>query len=109
MADDVVKLTEVPTEAEAAELCGFLRANGIEAAYDKGDVNAGLSWATPTGGAQEILVRSADLERADRVWPTCPANLTPVGRTRARRPPRRHRLQRGACASALACRAGGGG
>jgi len=64
LSDDVVKLTEVASEPEAAELCGFLRANGIRAAYDKGDVNAGLSWATPTGGAQEILVHADDLERA---------------------------------------------
>jgi hypothetical protein len=72
MAEDVVKLTEVPSEAEAAELCGFLRANGIEATYDKGDVNAGLSWATPTGGAQEILVRAEDLERAEKLLADLP-------------------------------------
>jgi hypothetical protein len=72
MANDVVKLTEVMSETEAVELCGFLRENGIEAAYDKGDVNAGLSWATPTGGAQEILVRSADLERATQLLADLP-------------------------------------
>jgi hypothetical protein len=72
MAEDVVKLTEVPSEPEAAELCGFLQANGIEATYDKGDVNAGLSWATPTGGAQEILVHSKDLERAEQLLADLP-------------------------------------
>jgi len=64
LSDDVVKLTEVPSEAEAVELCGYLNANGVRASFDKGDVNAGLAWATPLGGAQEILVHAEDLELA---------------------------------------------
>jgi hypothetical protein len=58
-------LTVVPTEAEAAELCGYLESQGIRAVYDKGGI-AGLGnmWLGPGLGQQQILVKASDLDAA---------------------------------------------
>ena len=64
--DDVVQLTTVASEAEAAMLCGLLESRGIRATYDKGAspgaVGAALSG--PRVGRQEILVRERNLDAA---------------------------------------------
>jgi hypothetical protein len=64
LSDEIVTLTLAFSETEAAEICGYLGANGIEAMYDKGGVEGGLAWATPQVGGQEIVVRAEDEERA---------------------------------------------
>jgi hypothetical protein len=75
LSDDVVKLTEVESEAEAAMLCGFLSSAGIEATYDRGGIvgppmgglGGGLSvWGSGqfSAGRQEILVHARDLTKA---------------------------------------------
>ena len=58
-------MTVVPTEVEAAELCGYLETQGIRAVYDKGGI-AGLGnmWLGPGMGQQQILVKSSDLDAA---------------------------------------------
>jgi hypothetical protein len=73
--DELVKLTEVGSESEAAVLCGYLDAQGIRAIYDSrgvlGPPMAGLGGGlSPSGsggsgvGRQAILVRAEDLEAA---------------------------------------------
>ena len=65
MSDDLVKLTEVATEAEAATLCGFLESEGIHASYDKGGTSSVLAAYTgPSGGPQQILVLAKQLDAA---------------------------------------------
>jgi hypothetical protein len=71
LSDNVVKLTEVNSEAEAATICGYLESLGIHATYDKGGTFAGTNTGIdPAGigsahaGRQEILVRTEDLEAA---------------------------------------------
>jgi len=64
LSDDVVAVTVAFSEPEAAEICGYLRENGIQASYDKGGVESGLAWATPQVGPQEIVVRAEDEARA---------------------------------------------
>ena len=68
MAEDVVRLTEASSELEAAEICGYLEAQGIRAVYDKGGIlGAAGMWNTYSGpniGRQEILVRAEDLDAA---------------------------------------------
>ena len=67
LSDEVIKLTEAASEPEAAEICGYLEANGIKAMYDTGGVEgpAAISQLGDAfGGGQEILVRSEDAERA---------------------------------------------
>jgi hypothetical protein len=64
LSDEVVTLRVAFSEAEAAEICGYLGANGIDARYDKGGVESGLAWATPQVGGQQIVVRAEDEERA---------------------------------------------
>jgi hypothetical protein len=64
LSDEVVTVTVAGSEIEAAEICGYLGANGIEARYDKGGVEQGLAWATPQAGGQEIVVRGEDADRA---------------------------------------------
>jgi hypothetical protein len=67
LSDEVVRLTQAGSEPEAAEICGYLEANGIKAMYDSGGVQ-GLSGFGQLGGGfgggQEILVRAEDEERA---------------------------------------------
>ena len=65
MSDDLVKLTEVGSEAEAATLCGFLESEGIRATYDKGGISSAIAaYSGPSGGPQQILVRADDLDAA---------------------------------------------
>jgi hypothetical protein len=75
LSDDVVKLTEVESEAEAAMMCGFLASAGIQATYDRGGVlgppmgglGGGLSVFGSgqfSAGRQEILVHERDLAKA---------------------------------------------
>jgi hypothetical protein len=67
LSDEVVTLTVAFSESEAAEICGYLQANGIQARYDIGGVEQGLAWATPQVGRQEIVVRAEDQERAQEL------------------------------------------
>ena len=65
MSDDVVKLTEVGSEAEAATIVGFLEAQGIHATYDKGGTSSAIAaYDGPGGGRQQILVRAEELDAA---------------------------------------------
>jgi hypothetical protein len=65
LSDDVVKLTEVATEAEAATLCGYLEARGIPATYDNGGTSSGLAaYSGPGGGRQQIVVPAGELAAA---------------------------------------------
>jgi uridine phosphorylase len=62
---DLVTLTVVGSEAEAATICGYLESRGIRAAYDKGNVPGFLNaWSGPHVGQQQILVAAADAEAA---------------------------------------------
>ena len=57
-----VELTVVPTEMEAAEVCGYLAEFGIEARYE---ISSGAGWIEAIeAGAHRILVHADDLERA---------------------------------------------
>jgi len=63
-AGDTVVLTVVPTEPEAELVCGLLRSEGIECAFrDTEAIDTPLEDFI-AAGAQEILVREADLEAA---------------------------------------------
>jgi hypothetical protein len=65
LSEDVVKLTEVGTEAEAATICGYLEAQGIHATYDKGGSSSALAaYSGPSGGQQQILVLAEELDAA---------------------------------------------
>jgi hypothetical protein len=65
LSDNVVKLTEVGTEAEAATICGYLESQGIHATYDKGGISSALAAYTgPGGGPQQILVLAEELDAA---------------------------------------------
>jgi hypothetical protein len=65
LSDDVVKLTEVAGEAEAATICGFLQSRGIHATYDKGGTLSGLAaYSGPGGGRQQIVVPAGELAAA---------------------------------------------
>ena len=63
--DDVVQLTVVGSEAEAALICGYLESLGIRATYDKGGVmNPIGSYMGANVGPQQILVRAEDADAA---------------------------------------------
>jgi Putative prokaryotic signal transducing protein len=63
-AGDTVVLTVVPAEPEAELVCGLLRSEGIECAFrDTEEIDTPLEDFI-AAGAQEILVREADLEAA---------------------------------------------
>jgi hypothetical protein len=65
LSDNVVKLTEVGTEAEAATICGYLESQGIHATYDKGGISSALAaYSGPGGGQQQILVLAEELDAA---------------------------------------------
>jgi hypothetical protein len=64
LSDNVVKLTEVGTEAEAATMCGYLEAQGIHATYDKGGTSSGLAAYSGPAGEHQILVRAEELDAA---------------------------------------------
>jgi hypothetical protein len=58
-------LTIVPNEVAADLVCTFLRAGGIRCAHRVTNVGAGSWDGVPNvGGAREVLVDPADLERA---------------------------------------------
>ena len=59
-----VRLTVVGDEIEAEAICGLLRTEGIACDQRQTDMGAGAWEATGSGGPREILVESADLERA---------------------------------------------
>jgi Putative prokaryotic signal transducing protein len=59
-----VRLTVVGDAMEAAAICGLLRTEGIACDDRRTDMGAGAWEATGSGGPREILVASADLERA---------------------------------------------
>jgi hypothetical protein len=61
---DLVRLTIVGSESEAEMLRGLLRTEGIESMHRPTDFAAGALDGWAAGGAREILVRAADLERA---------------------------------------------
>jgi hypothetical protein len=65
LSDNVVKLTEVGTEAEAATICGYLESQGIHATYDKGGISSALAaYSGPGEGRQQILVLAEELDAA---------------------------------------------
>ena len=65
MSENVVKLTEVGSEAEAATISGYLEAQGIHATYDTGGTSSGLAaYSGPGGDRHQILVRAEDLDAA---------------------------------------------
>jgi hypothetical protein len=65
LSDELVKLAEVGSEAEAATMCGFLESQGIRATYDKGGTSSALAaYSGPSGGEQQVLVRAEDLDAA---------------------------------------------
>jgi hypothetical protein len=65
LSDNVVKLSEVGSEAEAATICGYLEAQGIYATYDKGGTSSGLAaYSGPGADRQQILVRAEELGAA---------------------------------------------
>jgi Putative prokaryotic signal transducing protein len=61
---ELVRLTIVSTEPEAEIVRGLLAAEGIESIQRPTDFAAGALDGWAAGGAREILVRGADLERA---------------------------------------------
>ncbi len=62
--DELVRLTIVAGEPGAEMLRGLLRTDGVESMHRPTDFAAGAFDGWATGGAREILVRAADLERA---------------------------------------------
>ena len=65
LSDNVVRLTEVESEAEASTICGYLESRGIHATYVKGGTATGLSaYSGPSIGGQEILVDADNLDAA---------------------------------------------
>jgi hypothetical protein len=59
----VVRLILADNELEAEAICGLLRTEGI--ACDHRRAEGGTGWEpTGSGGAREVLVEEADLERA---------------------------------------------
>lgn len=66
MDDSPVRLTIVGNEAEAELVCGLLREQDIRCAYRITDLAFGQGGELPLsgGGPREVLVQSADLERA---------------------------------------------
>jgi len=66
VADELVRVTVVENEPAAEIASSALRADGIESIYRQTNFAAGTMDGT-RGGAQEILVRPADLERAREI------------------------------------------
>jgi hypothetical protein len=77
---DLVRLTIVGSESEAEMLRGLLRTEGIESMHRPTDFAAGALDGWAAGGAREILVRAADLERA-REFVEGPPEPTPFDLT----------------------------
>jgi Putative prokaryotic signal transducing protein len=63
-ADDLVRLTIAGSEPEAELLRGLLATESIESIHRPTDFAAGALDGWAAGGAREVLVRAADLERA---------------------------------------------
>jgi hypothetical protein len=60
-----VRLTVVSDDVEAEIVCGLLRTSGIDCYHRKTDLGSGATGGMLSGfGPSEILVASADLERA---------------------------------------------
>ena len=59
-----VTLTVVPNELEAEELCGLLRADGIDCMYRQTSTGGALGLGSSMAAPQEILVEEEDLDRA---------------------------------------------
>lgn len=62
--DALAPLTVVASEAEAELVAGLLASDGIDCSWRVTDVGAGALAPTGFGGPVEVLVRAADLERA---------------------------------------------
>ncbi len=66
-----VTLTVVANQIEAEILCGMLRANGIECAYRRTNVAAGMADAGPgMAGPQEVFVDGSRYEEARALLPS---------------------------------------
>ena len=63
----LASLAVVPTESEAAVLCGLLRSNGRECSYRQTNFAAGAADGFPLGGPVEVLVSADDLDEARRL------------------------------------------
>jgi hypothetical protein len=68
--DELVVAQVVSTEPEAALLCSLLRSAGIDCTYRVTNQGAGASDGLSVGGAQELVVRSEDLDAAREVLRT---------------------------------------
>ncbi len=70
----IVRLTVVPDEGAAVILCGMLRDEGIRCMHRPTDMAQG-AWDGAYGfaGWREVLVDSADLERATELVPPASA------------------------------------
>ena len=64
MSSDLVRLKIVSSEVEAEIVRGLLEDDGIQSRYRPTDVAAASFDGWSPGGAREILVAPADLERA---------------------------------------------
>ena len=64
MSGDLVRLTIVPSEVEAEIIRGLLEDAGIGSLLRPTDVAAAAFDGWAPGGAREVLVAAADLERA---------------------------------------------
>ena len=67
-----VTLTIVHDELQAEELCGLLRANGLDCMYRSSPMAQGLGVSTGMAGPTEVLVEERDLERAREFLPDEP-------------------------------------
>jgi hypothetical protein len=73
VSDELVRLTVVGSEQDAALLVGYLEAQGIEAIYDnRGSSQPVGGLGTPYAGEHEILVRAGDLEDAQAALEALP-------------------------------------
>ena len=64
VSDELVRLTVVASEQDAALLCGYLEAQGIEASYDNRGRRSRSAASARRLGRHEILVRAGDVEAA---------------------------------------------
>jgi hypothetical protein len=64
-----VTLTVVHDGLQAEELCGLLRANGIECMYRSSPMAQGFAASTGMVGPTEVLVEETDLDRARELLP----------------------------------------
>jgi hypothetical protein len=64
-----VTLTVVHDGLQAEELCGLLRANGIECMHRSSPMAQGMAASTGMVGPTEVLVEETDLDRARELLP----------------------------------------